>query len=130
MTARKIVRGILFPRDQLLRVEELPVCASADLIDHCRLEVYEHAAWNMLACAGLRKECVEGVVATADGLIRWHLAIGLDAVLEAEQFPTRVADLHPSLTDVDADTLTHGFEDIVLRRGVRQANDQHKGSVT
>lgn len=32
---------------------------------------------------GLREEGVEGVIATADGLVRRHLTIGLDSVLEA-----------------------------------------------
>jgi hypothetical protein len=37
-----------------------------------------------------------------------HLAIGLDAVLQAVQLPAGVTDLDTGLADVDADNLTHG----------------------
>lgn len=39
---------------------------------------------------GLREEGVEGIIATADGLVRGHLAIGLDAMLQAVEFPASV----------------------------------------
>jgi hypothetical protein len=35
----------------------------------------------VLASAGLAEEGVERVVATADGLVRGHLTVGLDTVL-------------------------------------------------
>jgi len=35
------------------------------------------------------------------------LAVGLDTVLQAEEFPAGIADLDASLADVDADSLTH-----------------------
>lgn len=38
----------------------------------------------------LGEEGVEGVVTTADGLIRGHLTIGLDAMLQAVEFPASV----------------------------------------
>jgi hypothetical protein len=37
-----------------------------------------------------------------------HLAIGLDAVLQAVQLPAGITDLDAGLADVDADHLTHG----------------------
>ena len=49
----------------------------------------------------LGEEGVEGVVAGADGLVGGHLAVGLDAMLEAIKFPARVPDLATGLTDVD-----------------------------
>ena len=60
----------------------------------------------MLASAGLAEEGVEGVVTTADGLVGGHLAVGLDAVLQAVQLPAGIADLHSGLAHVDGDTLT------------------------
>ena len=39
-------------------------------------------------------------------LVGRHLAIGLDAVLEAVELPAGVADLTAGLPDVDADALT------------------------
>jgi hypothetical protein len=57
----------------------------------------------------LRKESVERIVTTSDGLVTWHLTIGLDAVLEAEKLPASIADLHAALSDVQAENLTHGY---------------------
>ena len=54
---------------------------------------------RVVTCLG--EEGVEGVVAGADGLVRGHLAVGLDAMLEAIKFPARVPDLATGLTDVD-----------------------------
>ena len=79
----------------------IQIKAAAHLVDHGGLEVEEHAAGDVLAGARLREEGVEGVVAAADGLVRGHLAIGLDAVLEAEELPAGVTDLDTGLTDVD-----------------------------
>ena len=39
------------------------------------------------------------------GLLGAHLAVWLDAVLEAVQLPARVADLAARLADVDGDAL-------------------------
>ena len=75
--------------------------------DDGRLEVDEDRAGHVLAGAGLGEEGVECVVAAADRLVGRHLAIGLDAVLEAVQLPARVAGLHAALTKMDGDDLTH-----------------------
>jgi len=104
----EVVGGVLLAGDQLLGVEQLAVGAGADLVDDGRLQVQEDAAGHVLAGTGLREEGVEGIVAAADRLVRGHLAIGLDAVLQAVQLPAGVADLHTGLADVDGDDLTHG----------------------
>ncbi len=78
---------------KLTRVEQLAVGAGADLVDDSWLQVQEDAARHMLAGAGLRKEGVEGIVATADGLVRRHLAIGLNTVLQAVELPAGIANL-------------------------------------
>jgi len=64
----------------------------------------------MLSSASFAKECVEGIVATTNGLIRWHLAIWLDSMLQAKQFPTRITNLTSRLTNVDSDALPHCSE--------------------
>ena len=46
----------------------------------------------------------------ADRLVRWHLAVWLDAVLEAVELPAGVAGLDAALADVDGDHLTRGRE--------------------
>ena len=53
----------------------------------------------VVTCLG--EESVEGVVTSADGLVGGHLAVRLDAMLEAIKFPARVPDLATGLTDVD-----------------------------
>jgi len=108
MSARKVVGSILFATYELLRVEQLTVCACANFIDDGGLEIHHHASGNVLARTSLAEEGVERVIATADGLVAWHLAVGLDAMLEAEQLPAGIPDLNTGLSDVDAESLTHG----------------------
>jgi hypothetical protein len=55
----------------------------------------------VLASTSLGEEGVESIIATANGLVRGHLAIWLNAVLEAEKFPAGVTYLDTGLTDVD-----------------------------
>lgn len=74
-------------------MEKLTVSAGADLINNSWLEIQENAARDMLASTSLREEGVEGVVATADGLVRRHLAIRLNAMLKAIQLPAGIANL-------------------------------------
>ena len=80
---------------------ELSVGSSADLVADSGLKVHEDRARDVLAGAGLGEEGVEGVIAAADGLIRGHLPIGLDAVLKTEELPAGITSLNSSLTDVD-----------------------------
>ena len=101
VAAGVVVGGVLLAGDQLLRVVELAVGAGADLVDDGRLEVDEDGARHVLARAGLREEGVEGVVAAADGLVRGHLAVRLDAVLEAVELPAGVTGLDTGLAKVD-----------------------------
>merc|ERR1719335_1926974 len=108
VAAGEVVGGILLTGDKLLRVEELAVGTRADLIDHGRLQIDEHRARDVLASAGLREERVERIVTATDRLVRRHLAIRLDTVLEAEQLPARVPNLRARLAHVDEDSLTHG----------------------
>mmetsp|Transcript_56617 Transcript_56617/g.100036 ORF Transcript_56617/g.100036 Transcript_56617/m.100036 type:complete len:463 (-) Transcript_56617:29-1417(-) len=107
VATRIVVRRVLLAGDQLLRVVELAVRARAHLVDHGRLEVDEHRAGHVLARASLGEEGVESIVAAADRLVGWHLAVRLDAVLEAVELPARIADLDAGLAKVDGDDLTH-----------------------
>ena len=52
------------------------------------------------ASASLTEEGVESIITAANGLVGGHLTIGLDAVLETEQFPAGVTDLDTGLTNV------------------------------
>jgi len=103
MTAGVVVRRILLPADDLLGVVELAVGATSDLVADGGLQVDVHRARDVLAGAGLAEERVEGVVAPPDGLVGGHLAVRLDAVLEAVELPAAVAGLDAGLAHVDGD---------------------------
>jgi len=113
VAARVVVGRVLLARDELLRVEELTVGARAHLVDDGGLQVHEDGTGHVLAGASLREEGVERVVAAADGLVRWHLTVRLNAVLQAVQLPAGVTNLNTSLTDVDRNALSH-FSKLVL----------------
>ena len=85
-----VVGGILLAGDQLLGVEKLSVGTGSDLIDDSGLEINEDGSGNMLSSASLGEEGVERVVSAADGLVGWHLAVGLDTVLEAVELPAGI----------------------------------------
>ena len=76
------------------------------LTDNSGLEVNKHGAGHMLSSSSLAEEGIEGVVASADGLVRGHLAVWLNAVLQAIELPAGVANLDASLPNVDRDALT------------------------
>jgi hypothetical protein len=82
----------------------------------------------VLASTSLREEGVERVVLNADGLVRRHGAVRLDAMLQTEELPAGVTDLDAGLTDVDGDHLTHV---VVLHRanstGSRRKQEQNSG---
>merc|ERR1711871_1155858 len=102
-----VVGSVFLAGDQLLGVVQLAVGASADLVDHGRLQVDVHGAGHVLASTGLGEEGVESVVTATDGLVGGHLAVRLDAVLKAVQLPAGVAGLDTSLANVDGDNFAH-----------------------
>ena len=70
------------------------------------LEIDEDGTGNVLASSGLAEEGVEGIITTSDGLVRGHLTIRLDSMLQTVQLPTGVSDLDSGLADMDGDTFT------------------------
>jgi hypothetical protein len=107
VTTGVVVGSIFLAGDQLFRVEQLTVGSGADLIDDGGLEVDEDGTGDVLASTSLGEEGVEGIITTADGLVRGHLAVRLNTVLEAVKLPAGIADLDTSLTDVEGNDLTH-----------------------
>jgi len=61
----------------------------------------------VLASSSFGEEGVEGIIATSNRFIAWHLTIRLDSVLEAKELPTRVTDLDARLAHMDANALAH-----------------------
>lgn len=115
VTSGEVVGGIFFTWDELLRVEELSVSSSSNFIDDSWFQVEEDTSWDVLSSSGFWEEGVEGVVSTSNGLVRWHLTIGLDTVFKAEEFPAGVTNLDTGLSDVNWDDFSHDVEKIVLK---------------
>jgi hypothetical protein len=107
VTTGVVVGGILLSGDDLLRVVELTVGSGADLVTHGGLEVDVDGTGDVLSGTSLGEEGVEGVVAATDGLVGGHLAVRLDAVLEAVKLPAAVTGLDTGLAHMDGDTFTH-----------------------
>jgi hypothetical protein len=107
MSTGVIVGRIFLAGDELLWVEELTVCAGADFVNDCWLEVEHDAAWHVLAGASLGEEGVVCVIFNADCLVRWHRAVWLNSVFQAKKLPTSVTSLDASLANVDGDDFAH-----------------------
>lgn len=88
-------------------MEELAVDASTNFINDCGFRIYEHFPGHMLASTCLTEEGVVGVISFRDGLVTWHMAIGLGAMFQAVDFPASLAHLDTSLPNVDGDALMH-----------------------
>jgi len=127
MTAGVIVRSVFFASDQLFGMEELAVSSSSDFIDDGGFQVDENSARNVLPGASLAEEGVEGIVSTADGFVRWHLAIGLNSVLEAVELPAGIAHLDSGLSDMNGNDLSHddgfGIRKLDSREPVMRAKE-------
>ena len=63
-------------------------------------QIDEHAARHVLSSTSLGEEGVERVIAAANSFVGGHLAVRLDAVLEAEKLPAGVTSLDTSLAEV------------------------------
>jgi hypothetical protein len=82
-------------------VEQLAVRASADLVGHGWLQINEDATGDVLSGTSFGEKGVEGVVATADGFVGWHLSVRLNTVLKAVELPAGVTDLETGLANVN-----------------------------
>lgn len=60
----------------------------------------------MFAGSSLTEKGVVAVISAPDSLVRWHLTIRLNAMLETVQLPTGITNLGTSLADVDRNALT------------------------
>ena len=107
VAASVVVGGVLFARDELLRMEQLAVGSSANLVHHGGFQVDHDGPRDVLPGPGLAEEGVERVICCADRRVGRHQSVWLDPVLQAVQLPAGVAHLTPGLTHVDRDHLTH-----------------------
>lgn len=60
----------------------------------------------MLSSSSFAEESIERIIAASNGLVARHLAIRLNPMLQAVQFPTSITNLHSCLSNVNWDTLT------------------------
>ena len=88
-------------------MEELSVGSGSDFIDNGWFEIKEDSSWDVLTSTSLGEEGVESVVTTTDGFVGWHLTIGLNSVLKAEELPAGVTNLDTTLSDMDKNSLSH-----------------------
>ena len=102
-----VVRGVFLAGEELLGVEQFAVGTGADLIDHSGLKVHEQGSGNVTTGAGFSKEGVEGVVLNDGARFLGHGAIGVDAVLQAVEFPAGISGLDTGLAEMDGDHFTH-----------------------
>jgi len=107
VSSGEVVSSIFLTGDQLFRVEQLSVGTGSDFINDGWFQIEEDTSWDVLAGTSLREESVESIITTSDGLVRWHLTVRLDTVLEAEKLPAGVTNLATSLTDVDRNNFSH-----------------------
>ena len=107
-TLGMVIGSIFFACDELLRVEELAVGASSNLINDCGFQIYKHCAGHMLASACVTEEGVEEVKSSPSSLLVAPLAIGLDAMLQTVALPADITYLDTNLAKVDGDAVIHG----------------------
>ena len=106
VTSSVVVGSILLARNKLFGVEELVVGSGPHFIDNGWFQVEEDSTGNVFASSSLAEEGVERIVTSSDGLVRGHLAIRLDTVLQTVEFPARISDLTSGLSKVNRDALT------------------------
>ena len=101
VTTGVVVGSIFLTGDDLLWVEQLAVRASADLVGHGWLQINEDATGDVLSGTSFGEKGVEGVVATTDSFVGWHLSVRLNTVLKAVELPAGVTDLETGLANVN-----------------------------
>jgi len=74
-----VIGSIFFACDELLRVEELAVGASENLINDCGFHVYKYCPKHMLASTCLTEEGFEEGFeeVSSPNIVTWHLAMRL-----------------------------------------------------
>ena len=100
-----VVSSIFLSSDQLFGVKQLTVSSSSYFINDSRLQINEDSSGYMLSRSSFSKEGGERIISSHQ-LVGGHLTIGLDAMLQAVEFPACVTDLATSLTNMDRDTFT------------------------
>ena len=112
MTPGEVIRGVFFAPNHHVGGKEFPDGARFDLLDDGRLEVHEHGPGHLFAGAALGEERTQVLVVVVVVILNrlvgwWDESVVIDAVLQAEKFPTSLADLTTGLTHVNCNAFTH-----------------------
>lgn len=107
-TTRDVETYIFLAGNDLLGVVKLTVRSRPDLITDTGFQIHIHSTGDVTAFPSLGKEGGAGIITGFLTTHTSHLAGGVNAVLEAVQFPALVARLDAGLAEVDADALAHG----------------------
>merc|ERR1719209_2545170 len=102
-----VVGGVLLARHHLLRVEQLLVGPSPDLVDDGGLKVEEDCPWDVLASASFAEEGGERVILRLAGFDGGDLTIRLDPMLHTVELPASITHLDTSLANMDGDAFPH-----------------------
>ena len=99
MTTSIVVRRILFPADQELRVEEPTGRAGADLVNRGGIKVDEDGAWYVFAPTGLGEEGLHRTRISNLGFLI-GTTVHSQAMFEEIELPGAVSQLSASLANV------------------------------
>ncbi|KRY33679.1 hypothetical protein T01_6204 [Trichinella spiralis] len=98
VTTGIVVGRILFSVNQLLWMKKLSLRTN-----HTGLKIDKDSTRHMTAGPSFTEKCGERVVCDSETSVCGHLTVRLNAMLQAVQLPTSIANLHSCLTDVNAD---------------------------
>lgn len=115
-----VVGGILLATDDGFGVVQRSVLSSTHFVAHSGLQIHVDRPGNVLARGSLAEEGVERVVRHTHRCVTGHHAIGVNAVLQAVQFPARVTGLDTSLSQVNRDDFAHCFKKRKRKRKERE----------
>jgi len=111
MSSCVVIGGIFLSRKKLVRIEELPVGTISHFIDDRRFQIDKDGARDVLSTAGIREEGTKGVLfLSRRGLLRRLDSIRSNAMLQAVEFPARIAQLDTGLANVYRNDFSHGCE--------------------
>ena len=92
-------------------MEQLPIGAGPDLVDNSWLKVKEKRTRHKFASSSLREESSKVVIFR---MVQRHLSIRCDSMFKTEEFPTGIANLNTSLSNMQIDDLSHWLISVVI----------------
>mmetsp|Transcript_3228 Transcript_3228/g.9066 ORF Transcript_3228/g.9066 Transcript_3228/m.9066 type:complete len:395 (-) Transcript_3228:120-1304(-) len=107
VTSSIVVGSVFLSGNDLIRMIQLLVLARTHLVAHGRFQVDKQGPRNVLAGSRFAKKGVVRIIFHTRRGIRWHVAVGVNTMFQAVEFPTLVSDLNTGLSEMNRDTFTH-----------------------